>query len=709
MEGLKELIRQTNVSEAIALRLIDLIDSGATIPFISRYRKEATGGMDEVQIEHFVRSLKLIRDLVSRKETIIKAATDAGLLTEKLLSKIQESWNSEELEDIYLPFKPKRKTRGQAARELGLEPLAKQLMSQQSDDVEFLAGKYLKLEVSSTTDALAGARDILAEWMSENAALRGKMRNLYRREAMISSKASRGKSTDEDAQKFRDYFDFSESWRKCPSHRFLAIQRGANEGFLKISLKPDDRDAEDLIIEFFVKSKNEAAEQVRMAALDAYKRLIQPSMETEFLQQMKEKAEIGAVEVFAQNLKQLLLQAPVGGKKTLAIDPGFRTGCKVVCLDEHGELQHNETIYPHPPQKEFSQSVKKLENLVSSYKIECISIGNGTAGRETETLVRKCRFDRPVEVYVVNEAGASIYSASSIGRAEFPKHDVTVRGAVSIGRRLQDPLAELVKIEPHHIGVGQYQHDIDPKRMEDYLGRTVESCVNNVGVELNTASPHLLKYVSGIGPALADQIVNYRRENGGFQSRSELMNVPRLGAKAYEQCAGFLRVIQSANPLDKTNIHPERYKLVESIAKSAKVSVENLLGDATLIDQINWQSFESDEVGKPTLDQIKAELLKPGQDSRKRAKVLEFADVHKVSDLSVGMVLPGIVTNLTNFGAFVDVGVKQDGLIHISQMADRFISNPQEVVHLHQHVEVEVLEVDEARKRIGFKLIKPRG
>ncbi|WP_340110904.1 Tex family protein [Maribellus mangrovi] len=682
---------------------IALLEEGATVPFISRYRKERTGSLDEVQVLDIKEQNEKFKELEKRKETILKTIGEQEKLTPELQSRIENCYDPVELEDIYLPYKPKRRTKATMAREKGLEPLAKIVMKQLERDPEFRANQFLNDEVNSVEDALAGARDIIAEWTSENERARNIVRRGFELGAEVSSKVIKGK--EEDAAKFRDYFDWKESLKRCPSHRLLAMRRGENEGFLRVSISPDDDRVLENLERFFVKGNNESSEQVALAVKDSYKRLIEPSIETEFAKLSKEKADEEAIKVFAENLKQLLLAPPLGQKRTLAIDPGYRTGCKVVCLDEQGNLLHNETIYPHKPQEERKMAAKKVTSMVEIYKIDAIAIGNGTASRETEAFIKKLRYNREVRVYVVSEDGASVYSASSVARQEFPQYDVTVRGAVSIGRRLMDPLAELVKIDPKSIGVGQYQHDVDQKKLKDSLDAVVELSVNSVGVNLNTASKHLLTYISGLGPQLAENITNFRKENGMFASRDELKKVPRMGPKAFEQAAGFLRIPDAENPLDNSGVHPESYKIVKQIAKDLKCELQDLIRNEELVAKINWQNYVSSEVGMPTLNDIKSELLKPGRDPRKPIKVFEFADgIFSINDLQEGMELPGIVNNITKFGAFVDVGIKESGLVHISELADRFISDPNEIVKLHQHVKVRVKEVDIPRKRIQLSM-----
>ena len=682
---------------------IKLLEEGATVPFISRYRKEATGSLDEVQIAEIRDGLQKLKDLEKRRQSIIETIREQGKLSDELLKQLNDTWDSSELEDLYLPYKPKRKTRASVAREKGLEPLAGMLMKQGHHNPESLANKFVKGEVTSIEDALQGARDIMAEWVNERKSARYQLRNLYERQGQISSKVVKGKT--EEGAKYRDYFDFNGRLNRCPSHRLLAIRRGEAEGILRIGIAPEEHDALERLERIFIKGHSESADQVQMAVKDAYKRLLGPSLETEFRNSSKEKADLEAIRVFAENLRQLLLAPPLGQRRILAIDPGFRTGCKVVCLDEQGNLLHNETIYPHPPRQEASRAAAKVAHLLTVYKLDVIAIGNGTAGRETQEFIRnKVRMAGDVEVFMVNEAGASIYSASAVAREEFPDFDVTVRGSVSIGRRLMDPLAELVKIDAKSIGVGQYQHDVDQNLLKQSLDQVVESCVNRVGVNLNTASKHLLTYVSGLGPKLAGNIVEYRRENGPFKSRKELLKVPGLGPKAFEQSAGFLRIPEASNPLDNSAVHPERYSLVEKMAKQLSRPVAAML-EADDLNQIRLQDYVSEAVGLPTLQDIVEELGKPGRDPRGTAKTFAFArNIRSIDDLKVGMNLPGLITNITNFGAFVDVGAKQDGLVHISQLADKFVSDPNQVVRLQQEVRVKVLEVDVARKRINLSI-----
>ena len=684
---------------------LKLLLGGATIPFISRYRKEATGGLDEVQIGEIQANYDKLTELAKRKETILSTIGEQGKLTDELRSRISGCWNPTELEDIYLPYKPKRKTRAEAARQKGLEPLAMLIMLQRENNLTAKVRSFVKGEVENEEEALKGARDIIAEQVSENEGARNTVRNAFAREAVITAKVVKGKETEENAAKYRDYFDFSEPLKKCTSHRLLAIRRGESEGILKVSISPDDTGCTEKLERKYVKGNNECARQVAEAVADAYKRLIKPGIETEFAAASKEKADEEAIRVFAGNLRQLLLAPPLGQKRVLGIDPGYRTGCKVVCLDAQGTLLHNEAIYPHPPKSEYQQAARKLTKLVEQYKIEAIAIGNGTASRETEQFVTSLRFDREIQVFVVSEDGASIYSASKLAREEFPDYDVTVRGAVSIGRRLMDPLAELVKIDPKSIGVGQYQHDVDQTKLKASLDQTVESCVNLVGINVNTASKHLLTYVSGLGPALAKNIVDYRTENGPFQSRKELLKVPRMGAKAFEQCAGFLRIPHAKNPLDNSAVHPESYPIVEQMAKDMNCSVTDLIKDKTLRSRIKVENYISDTVGLPTLNDIMQELDKPGRDPRQKIQAFEFdRNVRTIDDLTEGMELPGIVTNITNFGCFVDIGIKENGLVHISQLADHFVSDPTTVVSIHQHVHVKVLGIDRERKRIQLTM-----
>lgn len=685
---------------------LKLLLDGATIPFISRYRKEATGGMDEVQISEINARYEKLCELAKRKETILSTIGELGKLTPELSKRIADCWEGTELEDIYLPYKPKRKTRAEIARQKGLEPLAVLLLMQRENNLAAKARAFVKGDVKDEEDALKGARDIIAEQVNEDERARNQIRRQFERQGVITAKVVKGKEGDEAAAKYRDYFDFSEPLKRCTSHRLLAIRRGEKEGILKVSITPaDETECGERLKRLFVKTNNECAHQVAEAVNDAYKRLLKPSIETEYAAISKEKADDEAIRVFAGNLRQLLLAPPLGQKRVMGIDPGFRTGCKVVCLDAQGALLHNEAIYPHPPKSEYKQAARKLTQLVEQYKIEAIAIGNGTASRETEQFVTSQRYDREIQVFVVSEDGASIYSASKTAREEFPDYDVTVRGAVSIGRRLIDPLAELVKIDPKSIGVGQYQHDVDQSKLKASLDQTVESCVNLVGVNVNTASKHLLTYVSGLGAALAQNIVDYRTENGAFRSRRELLKVPRMGAKAFEQCAGFLRIPGAENPLDNSAVHPESYSVVERMAKDLGCSVTDLIKDKELRSRIKIENYITDSVGLPTLTDIMQELDKPGRDPRRKIEMFEFdKNVRTLDDLQEGMELPGIVTNITNFGCFVDIGIKENGLVHVSQLADRFISDPSTVVSIHQHVRVRVMSIDRERKRIQLTM-----
>ena len=697
------IVRGLNIVPWQVANTLKLFSEGATIPFISRYRKEATGSLDETVLLGIQKTHTQLVELDKRREAILKSIEEQGKLTDDLKRQIEGASNMNELEDIYLPYKPKRKTRASVARERGLEPLAKILMKQQELLIGKRAEEFITEEVGSVEDALQGARDIIAEWVNENKRARESIRRLFGKNALIGSKVVKGK--EEDGIKYQDYFEFSEPLNRCPSHRVLAMLRGEDEGFLRMSLEPDHDTAVQLLEDIFVKGNMDISEQVKEAVQDSYKRLLQPSIETEFRKLSKEKADEQAIRVFAENLRQLLMAAPLGEKAVLALDPGFRSGCKLVCLDPQGNLLHNETIYPHAPQNEKGAASKKMVSLVNAYKIDAIAIGNGTASRETEQFVRKLRFDRELQVFVVNESGASIYSASKVAREEFPEYDVTVRGAVSIGRRLMDPLAELVKIDPKSIGVGQYQYDVDQGSLKNSLDQVVESSVNKVGVNLNTASKHLLTHISGLGPTLAQNIVEHRKEKGPFRSRKELMKVARMGAKVFEQSAGFLRIPDAKQALDNSAVHPESYKVVEKMAGDLNCQISDLLTDNGLREKIKLDKYVTPQTGLPTLQDIMEELAKPSRDPRSRIKVFEFAqDVQSISDLKEGMVIPGIVTNITNFGAFVDVGVKQDGLVHISQLADRFVSDPNEVVKIHEHVKVKVLSVDIDRKRIQLSM-----
>jgi len=681
-----------------------LLEGGATIPFISRYRKEMTGGLDEVQIEQIQSQHDKLQEMAKRKDTILKTIDAQGKLTDELQKRIEQTWDATELEDIYLPYKPKRRSRAEIARQLGLEPLASILMMQREPNPEATAKRFVKGEVKSAEDALKGARDIIAEQVSENEQSRNNVRNAFGRDAVLTSKVV--KTKEAEAAKYRDYFDWQEPLKRCSSHRLLAIRRGEAEGVLKVAITPNDEVCLERLERQYVRGRNESSKQIEMAVNDSYKRLLKPSIESEYANMSKEKADEEAIKVFAENLRQLLLASPLGQKRVMGIDPGFRTGCKVVCLDAQGNLLHNENIYPHPPVSKTKEAMSRLQKMLEAYRIEAIAIGDGTASRETESFVKSMRFHTDVQVFVVSEQGASIYSASKLARDEFPEYDVTVRGAVSIARRLMDPLAELVKIEPKSIGVGQYQHDVDQGKLKRSLDQTVINCVNQVGVNLNTASSHLLTYISGLGPQLAQNIVNYRTENGPFSSRKELMKVPRMGAKAFEQCAGFLRIPNAKNPLDNTAVHPESYGIVEKMASDLNCSINELISNKELRLRINLERYISEQVGMPTLRDIMQELEKPGRDPRGKAKVFEFdPNVRTMDDLKVGMTLPGIIGNITNFGAFVNIGIKENGLIHLSQMADRYITDPNEVVSIHQHVQVQVISIDAERKRIGLKLL----
>ena len=700
---IKQISSGLGIRENQVHAVISLINEGATIPFISRYRKERTGGLDEVQITDIVVLNTKLQELEARKKTIIATIEEQGKLTTELAEKIKNCTNPAELEDIYLPYKPKKKTRASIAKAKGLEPLALWLLKQNAGDVYEKAVTFITDEVGNEETAIAGARDIIAEIVNEDEKVRTKVRKIYEREAILSSSVAKDKETE--GSKYADYFDFSEPLNRMPSHRFLAVMRGVSEGFLKLKVAPDSQKCIETIENLYIKGRNEAANEVKTAVADSYKRLLAPSLESEFINAAKEKADKEAIKVFAENLRQLLLASPLGERSVLALDPGYRTGCKVVCLDAQGNLLHNETIFPHAPQNEFVKAGRKIASLVDAYKIEAIAIGNGTASRETEKFVKKQSFNRDVQVFVVSEDGASVYSASPAAREEFPQYDVTVRGAVSIGRRLIDPLSELVKIDPKSIGVGQYQHDVNQTELKNSLNMVVESCVNKVGVNLNTASKYILSYISGLGPQLAQNIIDYRSKNGAFSARNELKKVPRLGPKAFEQCAGFLRIPTSAEPLDNSAVHPESYHIVKQMAKDMKCTVQDLLKDEKLRESVEISKYVTDEIGLPTLNDIMQELAKPGKDPRSVAEVFEFAEgIHKMEDLHEGMELPGIVTNITAFGAFVDVGVKQDGLVHVSQMAYEFVSDPNTVVKLHQHVRVKVLEVDIPRKRISLSM-----
>lgn len=697
------IARFLQIPEGQVERTIGLLNEGATIPFISRYRKEVTGGLDEVQIGAIKDQLDKLTELSKRKETILATIEEQGKLTPELRKRIEESWDSTEIEDLYLPYKPKRVTKAEIARRKGLEPLAKIVMMQNENNLSARIKSFIKGEVKNAEEALQGARDIIAEWINENESARNTVRNSFAHTAMITSKVIKGK--EEEGAKYRDYFDFSEPLSRASSHRLLALRRGEAEGILRVSISPDAESCLDRLNRRFVKGRGEVSEQVATAVDDSFKRLLKPSIETEFSNQSKAKADEEAIRVFAENLRQLLLAPPLGQKRVLGVDPGYRTGCKLVCLDAQGNLLHNEAIFPHPPQNEKGKAAAKVAQLVATYAIDAIAIGNGTASRETEQFITNIRYDRKVQVFVVSENGASIYSASKIAREEFPEYDVTVRGAVSIGRRLMDPLAELVKIDPKSIGVGQYQHDVEQNALKKSLDQTVESCVNLVGVNVNTASKHLLTYISGLGPTLAQNIVNYRAEHGPFTSRKELMKVPRMGEKAFEQSAGFLRIPDGKNPLDNSAVHPESYPIVERMAKDLKCSVADLITDKALKKKLKLTDYLTDKVGMPTLLDIMEELDKPGRDPRQTIQVFAFDPMVKtIEDLKEGQVLPGIVTNITNFGCFVDVGIKENGLVHISELADRFVSDPTQVVSIHQHVKVKVLSVDLSRKRVQLSM-----
>jgi len=707
MQLLPFILKHTQLPEKGIQNTIELLNADCTIPFISRYRKEKTGNLDEVQVGAIVQFKEQFEALEKRKKAIIKAVDEQGVLTTELQQKFERAEDLTQLEDLYLPFKKSKKTKAEVARKNGLEPLAKIIMAQRNDDIEFTASKYLSNTVENEDDALEGARHIICEWINERTDIRASIRSQLARFAIISTKVIGTKKDDEKAQKFRDYFDWSEPLNKCPSHRLLAILRAESEKFIRVKIELDDERLLDRIENRIIKTNNACAQQIEMALADAYKRLLFPSLSNELLKAAKEKADDDAIAVFSNNLRQLLLGAPLGEKRILAIDPGFRTGCKVVCLDAQGNLLHNETIYPHAPQNDVGGAIKKLSSLANAYKIEAIAIGNGTASRETEQVVKKVLFNNPLEVFVVSEAGASIYSASKIAREEFPNYDVTVRGAVSIGRRLADPLAELVKIDPKSIGVGQYQHDVDQNKLKTSLDTVVESCVNSVGVNINTASVPLLSYVSGIGPKLAENIVSQRKEKGAFKSRKDIMDVPRLGGKAFEQGAAFLRIKDAENPLDDSAVHPESYGIVKQMAKDKGTEILSLIGNKTLLKDIDLQKYCTAEVGLPTLEDIRSELEKPGLDRREKAKVFTFDQTIKsITDLHSGQLLPGIVNNITNFGCFVDIGIKESGLIHVSNLSDSFVKDVNEHVHLHQQIIVKVLDVDVSRKRIQLKLHK---
>ena len=709
MTTIQFIQNQTNIVVKSIESTLQLLNEDCTIPFISRYRKDQTGNLDEVQIEQIAKLNKQFIEIVKRKESILKSIEEQNALSPELKQKIDNSFDLQELEDFYLPYKKKKKTKADAARENGLEPLAKIIMSQKSDDVEFLASKYLNDKVINEDDALQGARDIIAEWINENIYIRKSLRRTFQRKAEIITKVVKTKKEDEAAQKFSQYFDWSENAAKAPSHRLLAMLRAEAEGFIKLNVGLNDDDKAEVIRfmeDNLIKTNNDCAPQIEKAIKDSYKRLLEPAISNETLQEAKTKADIKAIDVFAENLRQLLLAPPLGEKRILAIDPGYKSGCKLVCLDEKGDLLNNETVYPHAPQNDSAMAMKKIRSMVNAYNIEAISIGNGTASRETEFFIKKIAFDKPLQVFVVSEAGASVYSASKIARDEFPNYDVTVRGSVSIGRRLSDPLAELVKIDPKSIGVGQYQHDVDQNKLKDQLDAVVMSCVNSVGINVNTASKSLLSYVSGIGEKMAENIVAFRSENGPFEDRKQLKKVPRLGEKAYQQAAAFIRIKDGKNPLDNSAVHPEAYAIVEKMAKDLGIKTNELVANKEKITQISPEKYITPEIGILTLKDILKELEKPGLDPRKSAKIFEFdPNVRTIKDLKTGMILPGIVNNITAFGCFVDIGTKESGLVHISQLKSGFVSDVNEVVKLHQHVQVKVVEVDEARKRIQLTMI----
>jgi len=713
MTKINFLQSQVNTTPKNIEATLKLLSEDCTIPFISRYRKDQTGNLDEVIIEQIAKLSKHYDEIVKRKESVLKSIEEQGFLSPELAKKIQDSFDLQEIEDLYLPYKKKKKTRADIARENGLEPLAKIIMAQNNDDVEYIASKYLNDKVVNEDEALQGARDIIAEWINENIYIRKNLRRLFQRKGIISTKVSKSKKEDADAQKFSQYFDWAEPISKAPSHRLLAMLRAEAEGFVKLNIEIDAEGSDEEAIEFIEnntlknnRDTSETANQLRLAIKDSYKRLLEPAISNETLQEAKAKADIKAIDVFAQNLSQLLLAPPLGEKRILAIDPGFRSGCKIVCLDEKGDLLYNETIYPHPPQSETAMAMKKIRSMVNAYNIEAISIGNGTASRETEFFIKKIAFDKPIQVFIVSEAGASVYSASKIARDEFPNFDVTVRGSVSIGRRLSDPLAELVKIDPKSIGVGQYQHDVDQVKLREELDTVVVRCVNSVGININTASKCLLSYVSGIGEKMAENIVAFRSENGPFEDRKQIKKVPRLGEKAYQQAAAFVRIHNGKNPLDNSAVHPEAYAIVEKMAKDLKVSVNELIANKEKISQLKLEDYITKDIGILGLKDIVKELEKPGLDPRKSAKVFEFdPTVTSIKNVRTGMILPGIVNNITAFGCFVDIGIKESGLVHISQLKAGFVSDVNEVVKLHQHVQVKVVEVDEERKRIQLTMV----
>ncbi|EJL71809.1 Tex family protein [Chryseobacterium populi] len=695
-----------NIPEKSINNTLQLLSEDCTIPFISRYRKDFTGNMDEIQIEQVSKINKQFEEIVKRKETILKSVEEQNALTAELKQRIEESFDIQELEDLYLPYKKRKRTKADTAKEKGLEPLAKIIMSQKNNDILFLASKYINDTVDSEEEALQGARDIMAEWINENMYVRKNLRRLFQRKAVITSKVVKTKKEEEEAQKFSQYFEWDENLNRTPSHRLLAMLRAESEGFVKVNVEVDKEEAIGFIEKAIIKSDNESSDQIALAIKDSYKRLLEPAISNESLQEAKEKADKKAIEIFSENLTQLLLAPPLGEKRILAIDPGYKSGCKVVCIDEKGDLLHNETIYPHAPQNETGMAMKKIRSMVNAYNIEAISIGNGTASRETEFFIKKIAFDKPLQVFVVSEAGASVYSASKTAREEFPSYDVTVRGAVSIGRRLADPLAELVKIDAKSIGVGQYQHDVDQTQLKNELDSTVMRCVNSVGINLNTASKPLLSYVSGIGEKMAENIISYRTENGAFEDRKQLKKVPRLGEKAFQQAAAFIRITNGKNPLDNSAVHPEAYGIVEKMAKDLGIKTDELIANKEKIALIQPEKYTTTEIGILGIQDILKELVKPGLDPRKAAKVFEFdPSVKSIKDLKTGMILPGIVNNITAFGCFVDLGIKESGLVHISQLKEGFVSDVSEVVKLHQHVKVKVTDVDEARKRVQLSMI----
>lgn len=707
MDKIQFIQQNISIQEKQINAVLQLLSEDCTIPFIARYRKDKTGNLGEVEIEQIQKLSKNFDEIQKRKESVLKSIEEQEKLTPELRAKIEQSFDLQEIEDLYLPFKKRRKTKADAAKEKGLEPLAKIIMAQKNGDIEQTAQNYLNKEVSSVEEALQGARDIIAEWINENIFIRKNLRRVFQRKAVISSKVVKAKKEEEEAQKYAQYFDWSEPLNKIPSHRLLAMLRAEKEGFIKVSIDIDKEEILAFMEGSLVKTASPScAEQIILAAQDAYKRLLEPSISNEILQEAKIKADEKAISIFSENLKQLLLASPLGEKRILAIDPGYRTGCKVVCLDEKGDLLHNETIYPHTPQKETAIAMKKIRSMVEAYHIEAISIGNGTASRETEFFIKKIAFDRLLQVFVVSEAGASVYSASKIARDEFPDYDITVRGAVSIGRRLSDPLAELVKIDPKSIGVGQYQHDVDQTLLKEELDSTVVKCVNSVGININTASKSLLSYVSGIGEKLAENIVAYRTENGAFVDRNQIKKVPRLGEKAFQQAAAFIRIKDGKNPLDNSSVHPEAYRIVEKMAKDLGIKTIDLIANEEKIKQIAPEKYTTEDIGILGIKDILKELLKPGLDPRKTSKVFEFdPNIKTFEDLKTGMILPGIVSNITAFGCFVDIGIKENGLVHISQLKDGFVSDPSEVVKLHQQVKVKIIEIDTERKRIALSMV----